>query len=174
MISRKVSHKYPNQALFVFWKRRRIRRLYEGFLGGFRRVRGVSSNNKLAFCWLQRRHAITVLSQVDKPPLDLGITWSMVNSRSWKWLQQYWHWWLSLRSKFLRVHGNVKNFWSIYWYKAMTEGTLNFWVADLIHLSVYSTAHAFPTYVKRNASCQVITSMGWKDESSFKTPIFSI
>jgi len=56
----------------------------------------------------------------------------------------------------------------------MTEGILNFFVAELTHLSVYSTAHAFPTYVNTNASCHGTTSMGLKEESSFKTVMVSM
>ena len=55
----------------------------------------------------------------------------------------------------------------------MIEGILNLSLADDTHISVYSTAQAFPTYVKTKASFQEITSRGLKEESSFKTAILS-
>jgi len=74
----------------------------------------------------------------------------------------------------LRVQGKVKYFSSIKRFKAITEGTRKVFRAEFIHLFVYSTAQAFPTYVKTNASCHDTTSMGLKEESSFKTLMWSI
>ena len=56
----------------------------------------------------------------------------------------------------------------------MTDGIWKAWEADRTHLSEYSAAHALFSHVRTIASSQVITSIGLKEESSFKTAILCI
>ena len=72
--------------------------MWEGLVGLLRNVILASSGVLSPFLLLQCMQAATRFSQVSSPPLDFGVTWSMVKGISL--LLQYWHLYRSRRSMF--------------------------------------------------------------------------
>src|SRR4029079_9223696 len=79
-------------------------RLFQvGFLGVFFSFMPASSGVRLAFLLLHSMQASTQFSQVEAPPRDFGMTWSIVNSSGPGCTPQYWQGYLSRLKKFFRL-----------------------------------------------------------------------
>ena len=128
---------------------------------GFLRSFILASSGVLSlFFWLHFLQQVTKFVHVFSPPLERGITWSIVNSLDLYSVLQYWQVLLSLqitleREGFMPLLMNLTIF-----FNTITDGILKVTEGEEISSSYSSTAVALPTIHITSASRQSITPIG--------------